>query len=102
MTYFVRHADSEGPSEYELKQEFCYPGTEIWIRFERHGISGGRWQPLYSVSLKNIETGQLSTLCYSQTGKYEGKEKLYTLQTAKKKARSFARHEVWLKEAGVL
>lgn len=105
MRYFIRHNDFDPttPPDYELKQEFRYPGTRVWIGFEGYSRPRyGRCRPLYSVSLKNTETGQLSTLCHRRTGKYRGAIKLFSLQTAKQKARFFARHEFWLKVAGVL
>lgn len=102
ITYFMLHAYPMALPDYELKQEFCYPGTSVWIGFEHYGDSRfGRWQPLYSVSLKNTETGQLSPLCYSYKGNYKGAVKLFSLQTAKQKARFFAPFEFWLKAAGV-
>jgi hypothetical protein len=96
---WIRHKLHDGgPYEYELKQEYLTGGVLCaWVEFAHWGYPTRRssvLKPLYSVLIVgNKERAHLAR---------RGARGIWTLATAKRKAKHYADYQYWLMKHGII
>jgi len=82
-------------NDYVLCSEYHHPEIRVYVEFIEYRGRQGQKTPRYRVVIEG--NGQRIALAYRS-----GKQRLYTLGTAKRKAEFVAQYENWLLEHGLI